>query len=159
MKSTATTAATAMTRPSDSTPPADRLEARLGRELAAALSAARSELPPDVAERLRFARTQALARARASQRAPEPARLPELVTAGGPSVEPSRGGGSRWQFGFALLPLLLLALGLVAVGRTTTTAQARVAAEIDARLLSDTLPPEAYVDPGFAEFLRRRGGT
>lgn len=148
-----------MTRPTDVTPPADRLEARLGRELAAALSAARPELPPDVAERLRFARTQALARARATQRAPEAARLPELAVAGGPPTPSARDGGSRWQFGFALLPLLLLALGLVAVGRSTSTQQARVAAEIDARLLSDTLPPEAYVDPGFAEFLRRRGGS
>jgi hypothetical protein len=28
------------------------------------------------------------------------------------------------------------------------------AAEIDAQLLSDTLPPAAYSDPGFAEFLK-----
>ena len=148
-----------MTRPTDVNPPADRLEARLGRELAAALSAARPELSPDVAERLRFARAQALARARVARHAPEAARLPELVTTGGPAIHGSPGHGSRWQFGLALLPLLLLALGLVAVGRSTSTQQARVAAEIDARLLSDTLPPEAYVDPGFAEFLRRRGGS
>jgi Protein of unknown function (DUF3619) len=28
------------------------------------------------------------------------------------------------------------------------------AAEIDAQLLSDSLPPTAYSDPGFAEYLR-----
>jgi hypothetical protein len=148
-----------MSRPPDAAPPADRLEARLGRELAAALSAARPDLAPDVAERLRFARTQAVARARAGRPSPEPAVLPAFATAGGPSGPRSRTGAAPWQFGLGLLPLLLLALGLVAVGRSTSTEQARVAAEIDARLLSDTLPPEAYVDPGFAEFLRRRGGS
>lgn len=147
-----------MNRPPDAALPADRLEARLGRELAAALSAARPELAPDVAERLRFARTQAQSRARAAQASPETVRAPALATAGGPSAPSARNGGGPWRASFAVLPLLLLALGLVAVGRSTSTQQARVAAEIDARLLSDTLPPEAYVDPGFAEFLRRRGG-
>jgi hypothetical protein len=32
-------------------------------------------------------------------------------------------------------------------------AQIDAAAEIDAALLSDSLPPSAYSDPGFAEFL------
>ena len=36
--------------------------------------------------------------------------------------------------------------------------QVVAAAEIDAALLTDDLPPDAYSDPGFAEFLRSPHG-
>jgi len=32
--------------------------------------------------------------------------------------------------------------------------QVHAAAEVDALILADDLPPDAYVDPGFAQFLR-----
>jgi hypothetical protein len=32
--------------------------------------------------------------------------------------------------------------------------QIQAAAEVDAVLLADDLPPEAYADPGFGEFLK-----
>jgi hypothetical protein len=37
--------------------------------------------------------------------------------------------------------------------RSHTQEQIRTAAEIDAALLGDALPPAAYTDPGFAEYL------
>lgn len=53
-----------------------------------------------------------------------------------------------------MFPLIVLVAGLLAIEQWTMREQALAAAEIDATLLSDTLPPAAYSDPGFGEFLR-----
>ena len=49
---------------------------------------------------------------------------------------------------------MLLLVGLIAIDQWMTREQVLTAAEIDAQLLSDDLPPAAYTDPGFAEYLR-----
>ena len=53
-----------------------------------------------------------------------------------------------------MLPLLVLVSGLLMIERWAVREQVLAAAEIDALLLSDDLPPAAYSDPGFGEFLR-----
>jgi hypothetical protein len=53
----------------------------------------------------------------------------------------------------SLLPLAVLLAGLLLIDDHYTRAQIEAAAEIDALLAGD-LPPEAYSDPGFAEYLR-----
>jgi hypothetical protein len=53
-----------------------------------------------------------------------------------------------------VLPLVVLVAGLVAIDQWSTREQVLAAAEIDSQLLADDLPPDAYGDPGFAEFLR-----
>jgi hypothetical protein len=108
-----------------------------------------------VAERLRFAREQALARAQQVRRVTP-------VAAGGVSVVglSSRGAATLgsfvpwWQRAASVLPLVVLLLGLVVIDRWSTREQVLAAADIDAQLLADNLPPAAYSDPGFAEFLR-----
>jgi hypothetical protein len=50
--------------------------------------------------------------------------------------------------------LVVLVAGLVGIDHWTMQEQIHTAADIDAALLADDLPPEAYADPGFAEFLR-----
>ena len=59
-----------------------------------------------------------------------------------------------WQRGASLLPLIMLVAGLMMIDRWDLREKVMAAAEIDAQLLSDTLPPTAYTDPGFGEFLR-----
>jgi hypothetical protein len=54
----------------------------------------------------------------------------------------------------SVLPLLALVGGLLLIDRLQTDAQISVAAEVDAALLADTLPPTAYSDVGFVEFLK-----
>ncbi len=140
---------------SQTLPSHDALQARLGAHLAGLLHETSGALPHDIAERLRFAREQALVGAR--QTAPGGQTLtawrPAMVLAGGGSGSVN-GQGSWWQRGAALLPLLALAGGLVLIEQWTQHEQMLVAAEIDAQLLADELPPHAYGDPGFAEFLR-----
>ena len=50
--------------------------------------------------------------------------------------------------------MLLLVGGLLSINHWVVREQVLTAADIDAQLLSDNLPPVAYSDPGFAEYLR-----
>ncbi|MEQ1804357.1 MAG: DUF3619 family protein [Burkholderiaceae bacterium] len=118
----------------------------------ARLSQGTEELPPAINERLRFARETALQHVRALRAA----------SAGAPA-EVGSSAGTLLLGGFArgwgmklasLLPLIALVGGLVLIQRTQTESQISVAAEIDADLLADDLPPRAYGDAGFLEFLK-----
>jgi hypothetical protein len=44
--------------------------------------------------------------------------------------------------------------GLLLIDHLQTNEQIAAAAEVDAALLSDSLPPDAYSDAGFVEFLK-----
>ncbi|HNU11968.1 MAG TPA: DUF3619 family protein [Rubrivivax sp.] len=149
------------------------LEARLGARVAALLNERTEVLPHDIEERLRVARDQALMRARSAARAARAAREAPLAPAARPdhAVRPSAGLPGRWfdgrigarasagETGFWLglaswMPLLVLVLGLVLIRAWTTHEQVLAAAEIDTLLLADELPPAAWSDPGFREFLK-----
>jgi Protein of unknown function (DUF3619) len=64
------------------------------------------------------------------------------------------GGPPWWLRAASLLPLAILVGGLILIQHRYTEQQIQAAAEIDAALLTDDLPPQAYSDPGFAEFLK-----
>jgi Protein of unknown function (DUF3619) len=127
----------------------DLLVSRVGALVAAGLGERAAALPEDIAERLRFAREQAVSRARHTQRRTA---TPLFALHGGAAG--LGGPGLWWQRLASLLPLLVLAAGLMLVGQWTTREQVLAAADIDAVLLSDEVPPDAYADPGFAEFLK-----
>lgn len=139
---------------------AEALEARFGLRVAARLSAGASALPHDVNERLRVARRQALAVAaerRVAQTAASPARSAIVVSAspGGTAALLLGGGPSHpwWNALASALPVLVLLLGLYGIGHWQQLEQIAAAADIDVALLGDDLPPSAFTDPGFAEFL------
>ena len=131
-------------------PPAARLEAleaRFALRVTTALDEGADELGADVQERLRFAREQALARARASRTAGSVS-----GRAGGSAV---LGGGGWWFKLASAAPLAALIAGLMLISQWHSREQVAAAAEIDAALLADELPLLAYKDPGFVEFLKR----
>ena len=64
------------------------------------------------------------------------------------------GPPSVWLRLASAFPLVVLAAGLVLIQHHHDLQQIAVAAEIDSALLADDLPPTAYGDPGFTEFLR-----
>lgn len=131
----------------------EALQTRLAARVAGALSARTTELPRDISERLRAAREQALSLAHARLQA-NASGAPSLVgrSAGGAALlaHPS----SWWLKAAAGLPVLVLVAGLVLIDRWNSLEQVQAAAEIDAMLLADELPPGAYVDPGFVEYLK-----
>jgi hypothetical protein len=128
----------------------EALEARIGLRVAARLDQGTMSLDGDVAERLRFAREKALERARAVRAAES--RPVVALGASGAGVLGS--GGGWWIKVGSVLPLLALAAGLFLIQYLHSEAQIETAAEIDAELLADDLPPAAYKDAGFVEFLK-----
>ena len=131
---------------------ADALQARFALRVANHLTERSQDLGADVTERLRFAREQALERARAARAAQATAVNKVGVTRAGAAI---LGGGSGWWLKIAsVLPVFALVAGLVLIQLSQDDAQVAVAAEVDAALLSDDLPPTAYSDAGFAEFLK-----
>jgi len=133
------------------------LQARFALGIAARLSEGAQQAPRDIAERLRFAREQALQRGRAAR---SPALLPTALAVpnGGPALVMHGPRSTPWWLRLAsVLPLCALVAGLLLIQESNTRAQISAAAEVDAALLSDDLPPTAYADPGFGEFLKTSG--
>lgn len=129
----------------------DALQARFALRVTAGLTERSQDLGADLNERLRFARERALEKARASRTAEA---VPKLgVTRGGAAILGSTGSNWWVRIGSAL-PVFALVAGLVLIQRWQDNAQISVAADVDAALLSDDLPPTAYSDAGFAEFLK-----
>jgi len=132
---------------------AQALELRFGARVAAGLGERAASVPHDISERLRVAREQAVSRARELRQASPAAASPVVgVTAHGAAVLGATPGW--WQRLASVLPLLVLVVGMLLIREWLSREQVLAAAEIDAVLLADDLPPAAYSDPGFAEFLK-----
>ena len=129
------------------------LPARLGASLAAALSEQAEQLPHEIGERLRFGRDKALGRAR-ELRVVQPALASAVF--GAPGGTAALGSPPPWWLRWAnVLPVAMLVGGLLLIQHWQLYESTLAAAEIDAALLSDQVPPMAYADPGFVEFLRQ----
>jgi hypothetical protein len=131
----------------------DALEARFGLRVAAHLTEQNQTLPTDISERLRVAREQALHRARTARGA---VTASSASTHGTWALTLGRGGDHTgwWVKLASALPLVALVAGLVLIDEWHGSNQISAAAEIDASLLADDLPPAAYHDPGFVEYLK-----
>jgi hypothetical protein len=132
-----------------------RAQDGFGRQVAARLTLGTAELPYEVAERLRAARAQAMARRKlVSAHA-----APSVVASGGGTATLGFGdeGVSWWNRIASALPILVLAAGLVAIHVVQNDRRASEVAEVDAAILTDDLPPAAYADPGFTQFLKSGG--
>ena len=131
-----------------------QLADRFGRKVAARLNQVAGELPYEVTERLRAARVQALAVRKAA--CVRPARA--IFGMGGAAA---LGFGddrvSLWNRIASAVPVIVLAFGLVVIHTAQSDRRASELAEVDVALLTDDLPPAAYADPGFAQFLRTGG--
>jgi hypothetical protein len=130
----------------------DALQTRFALRVVSRLSEQSQRLPHDLSERLRVAREQAVVRARQ-------VRLAQPVAA--PALQVSQGSialgqpPSMWLRLASALPLMLLVVGLVLIQHLHSQAEIHAAADVDAALLADDLPPEAYGDPGFVVFLKQ----
>ena len=119
------------------------------------LSTGTDDLPYDITERLRAARMQALAKRKVLA-----VQTTAVVSSAGASTLVLGGGNGRrsgfgwWQPMASALPLIALVVGLVAINIIQDDDRTRELAEVDAALLTDDLPPDAYADPGFVQFLK-----
>jgi len=121
---------------------------QFGARIANQLDAATQQLPHDVSERLRAARTQALAK----RRVDETEAAGSVTSQGGSAV--LGGGFGLWGRAASWLPLVALTVGLVGIGTLQDQMRATEIAEVDVELLTGELPTTAYTDPGFAQYLK-----
>ena len=131
---------------------AQALADQFGRAVARRLATGTDDqIPNEVRERLRAARVRALE----ARKQPEVA--PVHIGRGGVAT---LGLGQRSWFNriASVLPLVILAAGLVLIHTVQTERRASELAEVDAALLTDDLPPAAYADPGFVQYLKTGGG-
>jgi hypothetical protein len=127
---------------------------RFGMRVAARLAAGSRELPYEVTERLRAARMQALAK----RKRVVGLRTAAVVSAsGGAATLTADESVSIWAWVASVLPILALVAGLVLIYGIQNERRANEVAEVDAALLTDDLPPSAYADPGFIQFLKQSG--
>jgi hypothetical protein len=138
----------------------DAVTSRYALRVTARLSEA--DLPHDISERLRVAREQAVVRAAAARRQAVASRAtasaPVITNVGGGAAAlgggPGLGPQSRWMGWMSILPVLAMLAGLWLIDHHWARSQIEAAAEIDSALLADDVPPVAYSDAGFVEFLK-----
>ena len=108
-----------------------------------------SRVDAHIAERLRAARERAIA-----NRKPE--REPALAWARSTAAGVIGGFGGFGGFSVRLLlPTALLVAGLVAIYSWQQDQRAADVEELDAQLLADDLPIDAYLDRGFETWLKK----
>ena len=131
---------------------------RFGRLVAARLAQGTSELSYPVSERLRAARMQAVARRKGVKlQAASTVSMQGGAAALTFGKDFDEGGQSIWNRIASVLPLIALACGLVLIHTIENDRRANEVAEVDAALLTDDLPPAAYADPGFIQYLKAGG--
>ena len=133
----------------------DTLQNRFGLRVAARLSAGTEGLPHDIGERLRVAREQAVAR-RKQPAAVLRQRAAMAASRNGNTATLSVGddGLGFWGRLTSAALVLVMAAGLIAINVIQDDDRTMEVAELDAALLTDDLPPEAYADPGFLQYLK-----
>ena len=125
---------------------------RQGLRLTARLNAATAELPHEVTERLRAARERAIA-----NRKVEWVRQPAAYGRAGQLALAGWGTDERMSWMGRLsstLALCLLVFGMMGISEAQSELRARELAQVDIALLTDELPPAAFADPGFLQFLQ-----
>lgn len=128
-------------------------EDTFGKRITNRLAQSEDQLPHDITERLRAARVQAVEKRKQMLLQSSAVLFPhghsDSLTMG------QAGGHSSWwnKLGAAGL-LVVLAAGLMIINVIQDELGAQELADIDTAILTDDLPPAAYLDPGFAQFLK-----
>ena len=123
---------------------------QFGMASAALLEEGSRALPPRIQSRLQQARMKALA-----VRKPEKVGItkPVLANAAGNWVARS-GSRSLWDTVGWVAPLVVLVFGLIGIAQWQDDSRISDMAAVDAALLTDDVPPDAYADSGFMAYLK-----
>ena len=128
------------------------LQERFARKAVSYLTHSTADLPHDITERLRAARFQALAKRKIATH-----QTAVTVVSQGPFAGLTWGGDEAsgwWTRVGMIVPLIVLLAGLITINVVQSNNRAQEVAEVDLALLTDALPPEAFSDPGFVQFLK-----
>jgi hypothetical protein len=121
-----------------------------GRASAALLSQGAQNLPASTKDRLYEARKKALA-----ARKPEKVHIKSAALAGpGNWTGSFKSSSNLWDTLGWVAPLVVLVFGLIGIAQWQNESRINDIAEVDAALLTDDVPPDAYADSGFMAFLK-----
>ena len=121
---------------------------QFGQASAALLRQGTQSIPQNIKDRLYASRMKALA-----VRKPEFVFIPKQVFAG-TTRNWSSGSNGLWDTVGWIAPLVVLVFGLIGIAQWQDDSRINDIAEVDAALLSDDVPPDAYADSGFMAFLK-----
>ena len=121
---------------------------QFGRASAALLSQSTQNLSTGIKDRLHAARMKAL-----SVRKTEKV-LAQKPALAGISGSWNTGSNGVWDTVGWIAPLVVLVFGLIGIAQWQDDSRINDIAEVDAALLSDDVPPDAYADSGFLAFLK-----
>ena len=130
----------------------EALEARLALRMTARLTETTADLAPDVTERLRFAREQALQRARAARTVTAAEPVLVMGSASNASLADGEGGAGWWIQLAALIPLVALVGGLMFIQQMHNDSQIAAAARItrvQVRLTAAATSPPGVLGDGW----------
>ena len=123
-------------------------EDQFGRASAALLRQGTQTIPQNIKDRLHAARMKAI-----SAKKPEKVLIQKPVLAGSARNWTS-GSNEIWDTVGWIAPLVVLVFGLIGIAQWQDDSRINDIAEVDAALLSDDVPPDAYADSGFMAFLK-----
>lgn len=130
----------------------DILQDRFALKAISYLSSGTTDLPHEISERLRAARAQAVSK-RKIAKIQTAASTASMGSSAAITWSSSDGLGWWGRIG-SVMPLIALVVGLLTINSVQNDNRAREVAEVDAALLTDDLPPAAFSDPGFVQFLK-----
>lgn len=126
------------------------IEDQFGKRVANLLNAHSKHLDPSISEKLSQARVFAVDRAK-------PEALPifnQQLASAHTNFKAPRSNHPLWSFSSWLIPLAVVVLGLIAITEWQEDQRIKDIATVDIALLTDDVPPDAFVDNGFMAFLK-----
>ena len=121
---------------------------QFGLATAALLRQGTQSLPASIKDRLYSARQKAL-----SVRKLEKIYIQKRALVGA-TGNWSSGTSSVWDALGWIAPMVVLIFGLIGIAQWQDDSRINDIAEVDAALLTDDVPPDAYADSGFMQFLK-----
>lgn len=128
----------------------EAIEDQFGKRIANLLDAHSRHLDPSVSEKLSQSRAFALSRAKPEAHLI----LNQRLASAHNSFEAPRSNHPLWSFSGWLIPLVVVVLGLIAITEWQEDLRIKDIATVDIALLTDDVPPDAFVDNGFMAFLK-----
>jgi len=122
---------------------------QFGRASASLLRQGASNLSSEIKDRLYAARKKAL-----SLKKPEKMRVQKRALVGSNGLWGSNSSNGIWDTVSWAAPLAVLVFGLIGIAQWQDDSRINDIAEVDAALLTDDVPPDAYADSGFMAFLK-----
>ena len=135
-------------------PSVEQAADHFARRVTARLSENNQLLAYDISERLRAGRERALSERRREVLVHQRVTASAVQNQGGVASLGAPGRHSWWRGALTAAPLVGLAISLAVFITSQTDFGTHEVAEVDAALLTDDLPPSAYADPGFLQFIQ-----